>query len=81
MAAELPDNKKKRKGQAASAIVEAERIVSNQVPLDRHDEILEYLKLFGYKPDRTIVQVHVEHQWNISLATQYRHEPAFAETR
>jgi hypothetical protein len=69
VAAELPDNKKKRKGQAASAIVEAERIVSSQVPLDRHDEILEYLKLFGYKPDRTIVQVHIAGFFNKRRAT------------
>ncbi len=55
----LPDDKKKRKGLAASAITEAERVVSEQVPQDRRQEMLEYLKLFGYKPDRTIIQVHI----------------------
>jgi hypothetical protein len=50
---------RKRKGQAASAITEAERVVSEQVPADRREEMLEYLKLFGYKPDWTILQVHI----------------------
>jgi hypothetical protein len=53
------DDRKKRKYQTASAITEAERIVSGQVPANRREEILEYLKLFGYKPDRTILQVHI----------------------
>jgi hypothetical protein len=55
----LSDDKKKRKGPAASAITEVERIISDQVPPNRQHEILEYLKLFGYKPNRTIIQVHV----------------------
>ena len=55
----LADNKRKKGGQAASAIVDAEHVVANQVYSDRRTEILEYLRLFGYKPDRTIVQVHV----------------------
>jgi hypothetical protein len=55
----LPDDKKIRKVSAASAITEPARIVSSQVPSNRRYEILEYLKLFGYKPDRTIIQVHV----------------------
>jgi hypothetical protein len=53
------DDKKKKKALTASTIIEAERIVSDQVPADRREEILEYLKLFGYKPDRTILQVHI----------------------
>ena len=54
------DKRKRRKGQAtALSLTEAERIVSDQVPSDRRQEILEYLKLFGYKPDRTIIQVHI----------------------
>lgn len=55
----LADNKRKKGGQTASAIVDAEHVVANQVYSDRRTEILEYLRLFGYKPDRTIVQVHV----------------------
>jgi hypothetical protein len=50
---------KKRKGQTASTITEAERIVAGQVPANRREEMLEYLKLFGYQPDRTILQVHI----------------------
>jgi hypothetical protein len=37
----------------------AEHAVSSEVPSIRRQEILEYLKLFGYKPDRTIIQVHI----------------------
>jgi hypothetical protein len=57
----LADDKgKRRKVQpAALSLTEAERIVSDQVPTNRRQEILEYLKLFGYKPDRTIIQVHI----------------------
>ncbi len=56
-----PDNdKKKRKIQSVtSSIVEAEHIIYEQVPSDRRHEIFEYLKLFGYKPDRTIIQAHI----------------------
>lgn len=53
------EERRKRKGQTASTITEAERIVSGQVPANRREEMLEYLKLFGYKPDRTILQVHI----------------------
>jgi hypothetical protein len=53
------EDRKKKKGQAASTIMEAERIVAGQVPPNRREEMLEYLKLFGYKPDRTILQVHI----------------------
>jgi hypothetical protein len=58
----LTDNKRKKRGQTASTtttIAEAEHIVADQVPSNRQAEILEYLKLFGYKPDRTILQVHI----------------------
>jgi hypothetical protein len=50
---------RKRNGQIASAITEAKRMVSEQVSANRREEMLEYLKLFGYKPDRTILQVHI----------------------
>lgn len=36
-----------------------ENLISKQVPQNRSQEIYEYLKLFGYKPDNTILQVHV----------------------
>ena len=55
----LADNKRKNGGQAASTIVDAKHVVANQVYSGRRAEILEYLRLFGYKPDRTIVQVHI----------------------
>lgn len=44
---------------SAQSVVVAEDVVERQVPPGRRDEILEYLKLFGYKPDSTIIQVHV----------------------
>jgi hypothetical protein len=50
------DSKKKSR---TATIAEAERVVAGQVPANRREEMLEYLKLFGYKPDRTILQVHI----------------------
>ena len=45
---------------SSSTIYEAkENLISKQVPQNRRKEIYEYLKLFGYKPDRTILQVHI----------------------
>jgi hypothetical protein len=55
----LTDNRRKKRDQTASTITEAEHRVENQVTSNRQEEILEYLKLFGYKPDRTILQVHI----------------------
>jgi hypothetical protein len=56
----LTENRRKKRGaQTASTITEAERIVAAQVTSNRQAEILEYLKLFGYKPDKTILQVHI----------------------
>lgn len=55
----LTDNRRKKRGQTVSTIIEAEHIVADQVTFNRQEEILEYLKLFGYKPDRTILQVHI----------------------
>jgi hypothetical protein len=57
----LTDNRRKKRGQTASSaiIAEAEHTVADQVSSNRRAEILEYLKLFGYKPDRTILQVHI----------------------
>jgi hypothetical protein len=33
--------------------------ISNEVSQNRRQEIHDYMSLFGYKPDRTIVQVHI----------------------
>ncbi len=49
----------KKKGRARAASPVAEQVISAQVAPDRRQEILEYLKLFGYKPERTILQVHI----------------------
>jgi hypothetical protein len=42
----------------ASQIGTANKIV-NEVPENRRQEIYEFMSLFGYKPDRTIIQVHI----------------------
>jgi len=55
----VADNKRRKAGQTTSSIIDAEHLVAKQVYPERRIEILEYLRLFGYKPDRTIVQVHV----------------------
>jgi hypothetical protein len=55
----LIDNKRKKGTRIASTTVDAAPIVADQVPSNRREEILEYLKLFGYKPDRTILQLHI----------------------
>src|SRR5215216_4820484 len=55
----VTDNRRKKWVQTASTITEAEQRIANQVTSNRQEEILEYLKLFGYKPDRTILQVHI----------------------
>ena len=52
---------------ARRAIVE--HVVSSQVPSERRNEILEFLELFGYKPDRTIIQVHITGYFNKKGAT------------
>ena len=36
-----------------------QQLVSIQVPPNRREELLEYLKLFGYKSEKTILQVHI----------------------
>ena len=55
-------NSKKRKiqqQQKVQTIPNPESIISSQVSENRRNEIQEYLKLFGYKPDKTIIQVHI----------------------
>jgi transposase len=41
------------------AISRADNIIAKQVFTGRRNEIHEYLKLFGYKADKTIIQVHI----------------------
>ena len=66
----LTDNKRKKRGRITSTTVDAAApIVAAQVPSNRREEILEYLKLFGYKPDRTILQVHIAGFFNKRQAT------------
>ena len=42
-----------------SDIPQQQQLVSIQVPQNRRNEIKEYLKLFGYKSEKTIIQVHI----------------------
>ncbi len=42
-----------------STDISKQQLVSIQIPPNRRQEILEYLKLFGYKPEKTILQVHI----------------------
>ena len=59
------DNNSKRIKSVASAInmttslLDFKDQISNELPQNRRQEIHEYMRLFGYKPDRTIVQVHI----------------------
>jgi hypothetical protein len=58
------DNKPKRKtalpvmAMTTSQVGSGNQIL-NEVPENRRQEIYEYMGLFGYKPDRTIIQVHI----------------------
>ena len=57
-----PRNKRKQQQQQpqrVQTISKAESMISSQVFYNRRNEIHEYLKLFGYKADKTIIQVHV----------------------
>ena len=58
------EGRKKSGAKTASTIIEAERRVADEVTSNRQAEILEYLKLFGYEPSRTILQVHMEGFFN-----------------
>src|SRR5215216_7493495 len=57
-----PRNKRKQQQQQpqrVQTISKGESIISSQVFYNRRNEIHEYLKLFGYKSDKTIIQVHI----------------------
>ena len=49
--------KKRSTPQPATATVKS--IIESEVPRNRHEEVRRYLELFGYNPDRSILQVHV----------------------
>ena len=34
--------------------------IASVLPQNRRQEIYEYMNLFGYKPDSTIIQVHIK---------------------
>jgi hypothetical protein len=73
----LAENRRKKTGaQTASTITEVERIVADQVTFNRRAEILEYLELFGYKPGRTILQVHI-----VGFLNKRRANPRAVEQR
>ena len=55
----LKNSEKMQQQQRVQTISKAGSVVSKQVSAKRRDEIYEYLKLFGYKADKTIIQVHV----------------------
>jgi hypothetical protein len=44
---------------SSSSLLEAENKISTEIPQNRRDEIYEFMKLFGYKPEWSIVQVHI----------------------
>jgi hypothetical protein len=44
---------------SSSSFLELENKISKEVPQNRPNEIYEFMKLFGYKPERSIVQVHL----------------------
>ena len=77
----LTDNKGKKGGRVASPIVDAAPTVAAQVPSNRQEELLDYLKLFGYKPDRTILQVHIAGFFNKRHANARSQEKREATTR
>jgi hypothetical protein len=58
----LPDNiikeRRQQQHQRIKTVSQTESIISS-VYDKRRTEIYEYLKLFGYKPDKTIIQVHI----------------------
>ncbi|MFL6321042.1 MAG: hypothetical protein ACJ72Q_11260, partial [Nitrososphaeraceae archaeon] len=58
------DNKMKRKAVASArsmttSLLDFKDLISKEVPQNRKQEIYEYMSLFGYKPDSTIIQVHI----------------------
>ena len=55
-----PKNRRRRpQQQKVQTIPNAESVISSEISDNRRSEIHEFLKLFGYKPDKTIIQVHI----------------------
>jgi hypothetical protein len=50
---------KRKSHEVSSKQMTAQDVVKQQVSPNRREEIWDYLRLFGYKPERTILQVHV----------------------
>lgn len=48
----------------STELAPAEDLIRSQVPATRREEIKKYLELFGYKPDSTILQVHIAGYFN-----------------
>jgi hypothetical protein len=44
---------------SSSSFLELENKISKEVPQNRPNEIYEFMKLFDYKPERSIVQIHL----------------------
>ena len=57
---------RKRSKRVVSAV---ETIIKLEVPETRREEILKYLKLFGYKPERSILQVYVAGYFGRGITT------------
>jgi hypothetical protein len=60
----LSVNKMKRKAVVSTrsmttSLLDFKDLISKEVPQNRRQEIYEYMSLFGYKPDSTIIQVHI----------------------
>ena len=55
----IKERRQRQQQQKIKTISQAESIISSQVFDKRRTEIYEYIKLFGYKPDKTIIQVHI----------------------
>ncbi len=73
---------KRADNQAASTIApDAQQIISSELPQDRRSEILEYLQLFGYKPDTTIIQIHVAGFFNKKGVSKRKVEKRLADAK
>jgi hypothetical protein len=55
----LSTTNRRRRPAASQVIQTVEDLVRTQVPSNRREEIERYLRLFGYNPDHSILQVHV----------------------
>jgi hypothetical protein len=53
------NNNRRKSVASATSFLDLKDQISSEVPQNRRQEIYEYMSLFGYKPDRTIVQVHI----------------------